>query len=183
VNPESLLKKVQQLFLEGLPDSSHPFHQAVLSTCHSSQPNLRYVVIRAYQAESFFIFTDFRSSKVKELRENPQSQLLFYHQPEKIQVRLSGSVSIHHRNAIAEKYIKQLPDQAFREYTSNASPGTVLQQPEAAFEYKKELLVDNFCVLEVVADRIEILQLSRNGHKRAQFYSQKGSWQGNWIAP
>jgi pyridoxamine 5'-phosphate oxidase len=65
-----------------------------LATCGADgQPNLRIVLCKEFDREGFVFYTNYLSSKGRELAQNPLACLLFYWAELERQVRISGPVS------------------------------------------------------------------------------------------
>ena len=59
----------------------------------SGQPDVRMVLLKGYSSEGFVFYTNFNSSKSKDLKENPKAAMCFHWKSFNRQVRILGSVS------------------------------------------------------------------------------------------
>ena len=174
--------KVAKELQSAVNDTGHPFRFLVLSTVSGQQPVSRYVVLRqATETLDCYVYTDARSGKVEDLRANPRASLLFYNPLLRAQVRLMGSVEIHHQDKLAEVAWANINDH--RPYAAILTPGKVIDQPEQAYEWSKGIDNKHFVVLKLKCQMMEVLQLNGCEHIRASFNRDGDSWKGNWIAP
>ncbi|GAA4835447.1 pyridoxamine 5'-phosphate oxidase family protein [Algivirga pacifica] len=161
----------------------HPFHQVVLATHTAKAPGLRTVIFRGLDEQKRLkVFTDYRSSKVLELKKYPEASLLFYDPEVRIQLKINVQVQIHYDDQVSQQYWKQVQQgRGWKDYSSVASPGMILQDPTYAYEWSQE--EQQFCVLLMRATEVEVLQLRKQGHLRAKFERGEEQWKQCWIAP
>ena len=144
----------------------------------------RYVVLRAINDSfEFTIYTDLRTAKVKQFTVNKSSALLFYDSKKKLQIRINGFVSLHHKDQLTRPIWNKMPDFARREYQSELSPGTQISNSIEGHEVNEEFKDDYFCVIRFVPSKMDVLQLSKMGHLRFQFQKEKDNWVGTRISP
>lgn len=165
----------------GALDPKHPFRYLTLATEGNHFPQLRTVVLRKITPSlDFLVFTDSRSSKVKEMKETPRASLLFYHPKKQVQVRVKTTVSLHSEDELAKSYWAQLPEHRKSEYRSALAPGTPIDIPQEGWEETE--MQNFFSVLKFTPLSIDLLQLSKEGHLRLQF-DLTSNWQGTWLTP
>ncbi|MFA6467473.1 MAG: pyridoxamine 5'-phosphate oxidase [Bacteroidota bacterium] len=58
----------------------------------AGRPSARMVLLKQFDEKGFVFFTNYESSKGKDLKENPQAALLFFWEPLERQVRITGKV-------------------------------------------------------------------------------------------
>ena len=157
----------------------HAFRFFTLATRNlNGDSNLRTVVLRDFDAEQlqFTIFTDARSKKVKELKENSNAQFLFYDSKRMIQLIFSVKmIEIDYDDSI----YNSLPDASKRDYSSLQTPGSKIKSPDQVSydDSKKHFIKINFKSL-----RLEYLRLKRPNHIRAIF-NLNDSWEGQFLVP
>ena len=157
----------------------HAFRFFTLATRNlNGDSNLRTVVLRDFDAEQlqFTIFTDSRSKKVKELKENSNAQFLFYDSKRMIQLIFSVKmIEIDYDDSI----YNSLPDASKKDYSCVQTPGSKIKGPDQVTydDSKKHFIKINFKSL-----RLEYLRLKRPNHIRAVFDSKK-LWKGQFLAP
>ena len=174
---QTLLHELQR----GALDPKHPFRYLTLATVGTQFPQVRTLVLRQFSADlEFLVYTDARSSKVKELLDVPRVSLLFYHPKKQVQVRVHAHATIHVEDELARAHWKRVSDKRRSEYQSKLGPGTRIASAAAGWESSSEH--SNFSVVKFVPLSIEVLQLDREGHLRIQFDLASG-WEGSWLVP
>ncbi len=91
---------------EHRPDDASSMTLATASS--SGRPAARIVLLKHFGDEGFAWYTDYESSKGKELEENPQAELLFYWYGMERQIRIQGRVEKLTR-AQADQYFHERP--------------------------------------------------------------------------
>lgn len=158
-------------------DRKHPFRHCVLATVFKEKVNQRTVVQRKfYHNNTSLIYTDSRSKKVLQLESNPISSLLFYHPKKQLQISVAGLMSVHEGDELCEQEIQKL--KRFDDYVNDPPPGSSISEADQYTSGRKYFMVLKFNWLEV-----DILQLSREGHKRAFMRRVEDKWNGSWIVP
>ena len=184
-DPNEMLQAVMDELRKGAVQKKHPFNKMVFSTVSGDQAASRWVVFRKLTAENhFLIFTDARSEKVEELRQNPKATLLFYHHHQGVQVRVHGRVSLHHGDELTSAYwpgVKGSP--GAKSYQTLQSPGNPTFTIQEGNSTNPELEDQYFMVISVVAQQIEALQLDREQHIRVSFEKEGDQWKGSFLVP
>lgn len=158
-------------------DKKHPFRNCVLATVYKEKVNQRTVVHRKFlRKNTSIIFTDSRSKKVMQLEGNPISSLLFYDPKKKLQISVAGLMKIHDGDDIADEAKDSIQD--FSDYNNAPFPGAAIEQSN---NYSKG--ETNFMVLEFHWLEVDVLELSREGHRRAIMRRDNDSWNGTWVVP
>ena len=143
--------------------SGHPFHIFSISTVEKNKPDSRNVVLRSLDNKnnSITFHTDKRSSKIKQFSNNKNVCALFYDQPNKIQIRMHGEISlVKNQDEINNKWSK-LQYMSKLCYINKFSPGDLLSDPK---EYFSEGLhpgtgIENFAIVNVNINSIDWLNL------------------------
>ncbi len=182
---QAMLKSILDELRKGAVQKKHPFHNVVLSTISANNPASRWVVFRKLTAENhFLIFTDARSQKVEELKKNPHTTLLFYHQRQGVQVRVNGTATLHHQDDLTATYwpgVKGSP--GAKSYQTVAAPGEATPSIASGNNTDPSLDDTYFMVIEVIPHHIEALQLGREGHIRVAFEKNEDQWKGSLLVP
>lgn len=150
-----------------------------LASVNNNKPILRTVVLRDMSEKyKLIFFTDKRSEKVKQYKENPNAEVLFYNHKKLLQIKVGGKISlIQDKERI--KYFKQkVQGSSQKDYTTLKAPSTPIKNPDNV-EYGEDL---NFAVLELDTTYIESLQLKRPNHIRCLF-EKKDNWKGQFLVP
>ena len=177
--------KIVQLELKKGPSvKRHPFRFVVLSTEHHGEVNSRWVVFRKYTNDSkLLIYTDARSKKCAELKENPNASLLFYHDRHKLQIRVHAKASIHQQDELNAKYWPGVKGSKPGDYLSKLSPGERISDRAMGFEKERELDDRYFAILEFDLHKIDVLQLNGDRHIRAEFKKTDEEWESTFLVP
>ena len=141
-------------------------------------PNLRTVVLRDFNPKNleFAIYSDIRSSKIKELKLFPEAQFLFYDSSRLIQLIIDLNLK---KFFTAQCIYNNLPESSKRDYSSILMPGSEIKNPD---EVQYNLKKNNFVKIVFEAKKIEYLKLKRPNHIRS-IYSVKDNWEGKFLAP
>ena len=103
-----------------------------------------------------------------------------------VQLRLSGTVAVHHGDALARETWAATRKYSRRGYRLAQAPGSVLPTPQDA-DFQPAQDYDcgaaHFGVLRFTATQLEWLFLNAGGHRRAQYRWTGADWQGQWLAP
>ena len=104
---QEICEKIEQLMINALKNSAHPFRTFSLASIDDKMPSLRTVVLRDFSIDNRFLdcHSDIRSPKVDELKKNNKFSALFYSTEEKIQLRFKGKVEIFHNNFLVDFHI------------------------------------------------------------------------------
>lgn len=188
VLPHHTLQEIPTLLFAELSKSTvhkkHPFRNVVLSTVNKELPKSRWVVFRKLTSEkTFYIYTDARSEKVTELTINSNCGLLFYHQRHGLQIRFEGVAQIHQQNALTHTFWPGVMGNSAKNYTTTLPPGTPIESVESGNSFLKETTDTHFVIIEIIPQRMEMLQLGRDGHIRASFKRVNEEWQGTFLVP
>lgn len=181
------LEKIQQTIWQNLSDAQNdlnaPFRLATFATVGKKGANLRTVVVRRVIPEDavLWLYTDYRSPKVQEIKNSPNISWLFYDAAERVQIRLYGNAEILH-NTAANHYIWQrLPDYGKSDYLTKQAPGTVKNDTATSLDNSSD--AKNFCIIKTNITNMDWLKLSREGHLRAKFDLENQKWIGEWLVP
>ncbi len=175
---------IWSLLVEGVSDASSPFHTPALATVGEGEPDVRTVVLRHADAASRQIscHTDWRSPKRSHVEAHNRASWMVYDRERKLQLRLAGKVTLHHKDALAHERWCDSPPQRRAGYASPLGPGAIVQRPIAASQDPEDGW-DNFTVLTCTVDYMDWLFLRAGGHRRAMLRWQNDAWQGDWVTP
>lgn len=181
--PSEIWKKLIHELNRGFSESDHPFRFVNLGTLGEKGPEVRTVVLREFEkVMDFYIFTDFRSEKVSEVRANPSVTLHFYHPEKRVQIRVKAKAEIHHQDLVSEAFWSKIEGDAQKAYRTVLNPGIEIKDPEEAFLWPEEMDDRYFTVLRFIPESIEALQLNRLRHLKILF-TKKNGWKGQWLVP
>ena len=187
--------KIWNLLEDGLADRNAPFHIPIFICGKNESFDGRIVVLRGVSKKDkkIWFHSDIRSNKIKLLKTNPLSSLLFYDKSEKIQLRIFCSSKINYQNEITEKSWKKTAHMSRQCYLGEEGPGSISKIPTSGltknvdnFKYtieESEIGYKNFCLVENFINSIEWLYLAAKGHRRAFFKLNNNSIEKKWINP
>lgn len=169
---------------EAVTESGHPFRYVTLATVDKNNtPRQRTVVLRDFSKDRMFtIYTDSRSDKVHEIRDNDSVSLLFYDDREKLQLRVIGNASVVKAGEEYKWYWENGGSRSPHSYTSVVPPGTEIEKPKEAYHWHLEG-TPNFCLIKIEAERMEFLQLDGVKHIRSEKIMGDNVDIERWIAP
>jgi pyridoxine/pyridoxamine 5'-phosphate oxidase len=193
--PEDLWLAAWRLLTRANNDRKHAFRTASVSSVRpDGTPNARTVVMRKADREAGTIrlYTDLRSGKMTDLEAGAQLHWLLWDPKKQLQFGASGTVKRLERGRELERFA-QLPKHGRKAYATLNGPGTSLTENtdglppnwEAMDESETDYAAANFCVLETVLERAEVLSLDRaQGHRRIRATKDEtGNWALKWIVP
>ncbi len=162
-----------------------PFHLPVLATVDArQQPAARVVVLRRVEPDTHELYchTDRRAPKIAEIRRHPATSWLFYDGPAKLQLRATGTSSVHTDDALADAQWDASNLSSRRCYLAPAAPGDPVADDEGPSPNLPEAVRDriptdaeaapgraNFAVIRTTVQRFDMLYLHHAGHRRAEF--------------
>lgn len=168
----------------------------VLATQRGGVPRQRSIVLRRVQRESGLLWfhTDVRSGKVADIEGCPQVSLLFYDAATETQLAVGGVARVLTEGVDVDLLWEQSASSSLRMYLAPGAPGTESDAedsnlPEGVrgrIPERHELSAGrvNFAGVQVVVERMEWLQLSRGGNRRAVYVCSSGrAVTGRWVLP
>lgn len=177
------LQHIKEELLRASIDKKHPFRFVVLST-QSASLSSRYVVLReTADVNKLFVYTDARSKKIADIKENKNIQFLFFDQKKGLQVIVSCTATLHNNNKTSRKAWSRVQGKARKAYCTIKAPGSTVENPEEAYQWNESFLPEHFTVIEAIAHEIEFLQLGSMKHLRGRFLKEGNEWNGQWLVP
>ena len=203
---DASLNEAWRLLADGLTDRRAAFHTPVVASIDlQGHPTARTMILRSADRErrTLTFHADNRSTKIAELRARPSVCAIAYDAGQKIQLRISGSITLHLDDEIAHRAWAGSRTMSRLTYSVDDAPGTVIAVPTTLPAPKLDMVNDadsdaaseepdlvanlgrkNFCVLVVHIASIEWVYLASQGNRRALF-----SWVGSealqaaWLQP
>jgi len=195
VTLEQVLAQSWAMLARGVQKPNDPFRTPVLGTTGPNGCNLRTVVLRRIiEAERILIcHTDFRSSKIDDLRQQARVNWLFYHPQEKIQLRFDGQATLHTTDDLADEQWAASQLMSRRIYCTLDAPGIPLASPASGLPEslitrpptlaESEAGRKNFAVIVCKVDFVDWLFLNSQGNWRAQFRWIDDRMTATWVVP
>lgn len=164
----------------GYLKKKHPFRYPSLASIEDSTPTQRTVVLRDTTDDfELVMFTDERSDKIKQFEANPHASLLFYNHKKLLQVKVEGKIKMIRSGKEYENYWSRVQGKSQKDFITKNPPGTPIDNPDHV-EYKEDK--HHFCLLKLVPERMEYLELKRPNHIRAVF-DRSNNWEGQFLNP
>jgi pyridoxamine 5'-phosphate oxidase len=193
---EELEKEVWERLVNGTRSYKDALHTPVVANTNIHGVNMRTVVLRKVWPlqKQLAFYTDIRSGKWKELATQKNISWLFYDAANRIQIRLSGAIMLHHADSIADESWSNSTSNSRQIYVGEIAPSTVVEFPltgqpsaiEASVATAEEIDGGrkNFGVVITTVQWMEWLWLNSTGHRRATFtYLEDGKFTSNWLIP
>lgn len=154
-------------------------------------PDARIVLLKDITDEGFIFFTNYQSSKGKQLLENPQAALVFFWKELERQVRIKGKV-VKASPALSDRYFASRP--AGSRIGAWSSPQSqviasreILEQNERQFKEKFGEAIprpEHWGGFVVLPERLEFWQGRPSRlHDRICYSKNKDGWQISRLAP
>ena len=192
-NINLILDEIWSLLQRGVVDRNEDFRLPVVIVSATDSAEGRIVVLRgAFKDKNILRFhTDFRSSKIKSLKENKKIYFVFYNKKRKIQVRAEGVAIVHKDNEITKEAWTKTQMMSRKCYLSPQAPGDFINDSasdlskdmgnELPTYEQSEMGYKNFCVIESKIKSFEWLYLASQGHRRAKFMLDENK--STWLVP
>jgi pyridoxine/pyridoxamine 5'-phosphate oxidase len=192
---DDLWEATWRLLHRGQSDPKSAYSTPVVATVSpEGKPHSRTLVLRKALKDQgqLWCYTDRRSQKAIDLTgERACMSWTFWDRKQKIQLNASGPTTWLDTELATERF-RQLPKHSRKSYATLAAPGRPLpaysdglpvdwdQREVSETDYASE----HFGILCTTLDRMEILQLRREGHRRMLAERREGGeWLFSWIVP
>ncbi|KNZ31768.1 MAG: hypothetical protein AD742_14830 [Methylibium sp. NZG] len=163
--------------------ASHAWRTPVLATVNGNGADARTVVLRAVDRidRRLTFFTDRRAGKVAQLVSHPLATLLMWSDALGWQLRCRAVLTLRPRDATTDGlWARVEKSPAALDYLSTLAPGTPLdidspsaRDPGGAVGSTPG---EHFAVVDAHVQRIDWLELHRDGHRRAVFEGAGARW-------
>lgn len=183
----------EQWFTEAIAAQIREPNIMTLATAdRSGKPNARIVLLKGFDENGFVFYSNYLSSKGKELRKNPYACLVFFWESLERQVRIEGKVEKLSKEA-SEKYFHSRPKES--QLGAIVSPQSQiianrevleLKLDELALTYKDKTIPKpaHWGGYIVKPTAIEFWQgRTSRLHDRIKYDLINGKWQTNRLAP
>ena len=196
---QDIAARIEQELALAVRDKSHGWRLAVLASVEDGLPDARTVVLREYDRERrcLLIFSDARSAKVRQVRQQERGMLVLWSAALGWQLRLQVNLQVQTSGlALSSRWARLKLSPAAQDYLSPLPPGTPLRPesdaepgavsgavsgvvstdlPPAAPEPDRESR-QHFAMLEASVLSTDWLELHARGHRRARFDSEGARW-------
>ncbi len=182
----TLEAEVWALLAQSLEDRESPLRTPAVATVGiEGAPQVRTVVLRAVnaRARTLEFHTHLRSAKVAEIRRIEPVTWLFYDPQRLLQLRAAAVASLLTHGEAADAAWASNPLASRAHYSSEHPPGTPIDAPpDAVFLRDEQHSAQgraNFCAVRCTVERLDVLQLHPEGHRRAVVRDGVA----RWVAP
>lgn len=192
---EMVLDSILDLLKEGTEESASPFHTPVISSVAENKPSSRIIVLRRFdkRLRRLIFHTDRRSSKVKEINDNPNLAWLFYDSSKRVQLRIDSTAVVLTNGDLFEEQWNSTQLMSKRCYTIREKPGSKVLKPFSGipdvFLERRPTIEEtnnvkiNFAVIAARIKSITWLFLKSSGNISAEFLFEEEGIISNWIIP
>ena len=126
--------------------------------------------------------TDYRSDKIRILKNNNNIYFVFYNKKRKIQGRVKGTAIINYKNDITQKAWEKTQVISRKCYLATNPPGTASSSPTSGLS--KELEGKNPKIDNTEISEFEWLYLASQGHRRAKIsLVGENKFTSEWVTP
>ncbi len=189
-------KMARRLLEQGRDDPAHSFRKPVLVTLGlEGIPGARTIILRdiVWEARQVRLHTHILSTKISEIRENPDVTLIFYDPVCEIQLQLIGRASIHTDDGFADDAWDRASPPSRRAYLASGRPGAPMSVPTSGLPADVEGIIPpmerlaegrgNFAAIRIIYHQMDWLFLSVSGNRRAQGVFENENWGTTWLVP
>ena len=177
---DQILKDLKNEVKFGYLKKKHAFRYPSLASVEEGKPIQRTVVLRDTTDDfDLIIYTDERSNKIHQFETNPESSLLFYNHKKLLQVKIEGKMQLIRSGSEYENYWSRVQGKSQKDFITQLPPGTPIDNPDHV-DYKED--EHHFCLLKLVPESMEYLELKRPNHIRAKF-DKSDNWKGQFLNP
>ncbi len=166
---------------------------ALATTGKDNSPNVRMVLLRGLNEECLLFYTNYQSTKARELNENAQASVLFFWRELGRQIRIFGSVERTSRSQ-SEAYFASRPrgsqisaiaSEQSQPLSSRADLEKKVEQLEREFEGKEIECPQDWGGFKLKPERFEFWENGdyRLHHRLLYTPSGDGSWQHCLLQP
>lgn len=192
---EDVLDSSWRILHKGVGNFRHPFHRPTLTTIEGGKPQARTVILRGFSEKDRLLIChcDTRSPKVSQIRDNPNVSCLFYHPEKWLQLRLSGTATVHTDDKTSESQWEKVKLPNRINYSTENPPGSPTKNPVLSpSDFLRDMASKlpghpdarkNFAVIVCRFDDLDWLRLKLTGNIRAKFHWEGNSMDASWIIP
>ena len=196
LKPHIILGKIWSNLEEATKDRNHEYHNVIFSNLENlNQVNSRIVILRNFSKldNCLSFHTDYRSAKIKQIKENDKCSLLFYSHKIKQQLRINVKSTIHNNDNISKNAWNKTKLMSRKCYLTSFPPGSMIDKPDDGIPYnlkgiepnhsESEKGYTNFTVILNYIKSIDWLYLSSQGHRRLLYKRVQNKWVNKWTIP
>lgn len=167
-----------QALEDALAGKDNPMRQVTLATSTNGRPDARILILRGVDRAKGMIevHTDLFSSKINDLKANPNAVFLAWSPTRQLQLRLFADISVQSGSAVRDLWEK-VPETSRLGY-GGTQPGSPIDSHKPRGPADSE----RFAVIQGHVNRVDALELGSPYHRRAIFEASDG-FTGRWVSP
>ena len=176
-----LFESAKAELLQSCSDRDHPFCVFWLAT-FGEYPELRTIISRKVDDDlSILFYTDPRSPKVTQIKENDRVTAVFWHPEKKLQVRMKGrAFLIENIKKLYPQLLERIKNSPLiKDFTAKEAPSTVIEEP-CELHFGSEIF---FEAVRIVPEILDVLQIGEENHIRYRYTNENGSWKEERLVP
>lgn len=183
----SFIEAGLSILQRSLQDRASDLRNIQLATISADgYPRVRTLVLRVYEQRPACaeMHSDARAAKVDDIAATARVSLLAWSAADHLQLRFDGLARLHRDDDVAHARWEMLSSKARDAYGSQARPGTPIEDPEGQAHLSPAEQFQQFTVIRVALDSVDILQLEpEGGQKRAHGRFTSSGVTTHWIGP
>ena len=178
--------KIWDLLAQGVVNKKSKFHTPTLSTINGNAINSRTIILRKVdnKTKMLFFYSDSRSRKVINIKQNNNVTIHLYEPRFKLQVQLYGNANIENKTKKTKDIWSSLRDFSKKNYLSVLSPGEKINHlDDIKYNADNEEAFYNFSLINFKVTKLECLQLSDIKNIRVEFVYSESSDKKYYMVP
>ena len=178
--------KIWDLLAQGVVNKKSKFHTPTLSTINGNAINSRTIILRKVdnKTKMLFFYSDSRSRKVLNIKQNNNVTVHLYEPRFKLQVQLYGNANIENKTEKTKGIWNSLNNFSKKNYLSELSPGEKINSlDDLKYNADNEEAFYNFSLIKFKVSKLECLQLSDIKNIRVEFFYTEGSDKKYYLVP
>ncbi len=178
--------KIWDLLAQGVVNKKSKFHTPTLSTINGNEINSRTIILRKVdnKTKMLFFYSDSRSRKVLNIKQNNNVTVHLYEPRFKLQVQLYGNANIENKTKKTKDIWSSLRNFSKKNYLSVLSPGEKINNlDDIKYNADNEEAFYNFSLINFKVTKLECLQLSDIKNIRVEFIYSESSDKKYYMVP
>lgn len=185
-NLELTLDTADRILSNAVDNSNTLFHTLVVSCFNGLEISSRVMVLREFclQKKIMRFHTDYRSAKIRELKDQTSANVIGYDPALKVQIKLQGEIKVHYDDSVTQDAWQSSTNRSKKCYSVKDGSSNEIENPNEydIKEFEPEEGYKNFSVLIFSFNSLEYLYLKRSGHRRA-IHKWDDKLNSKWLVP
>ena len=185
-NLEQTLDTADRILSNAVNNSNTLFHTLVVSCFNGLEISSRVMVLREFclQKKIMRFHTDYRSAKIRELKDQTSANVIGYDPALKVQIKLQGEIKVHYDDSVTQDAWQNSTNRSKKCYSVKDGSSNEIENPNEydIKEFEPEEGYKNFSVLIFSFNSLEYLYLKRSGHRRA-IHKWDDKLNSKWLVP